>query len=57
VSRLKTCPFCNYRAREHFSIGYPGKQYKVICNNCMIQTGWYPTQALANKAWNKRKRK
>ena len=52
---LKPCPFCDNKANHGAKENRYGTKYRVICLNCRIQTGWYPTQGLANKAWNKRK--
>ena len=55
MKELKPCPFCGYMVDKDFKVAYPGKQYRVICSNCRTAIGWYPTQGLADKAWNKRK--
>jgi len=50
---MKDCPFCGSEANRDTKYRV-GTLYRVICSECRIRTGWYPTQGLADKAWERR---
>lgn len=54
---LEKCPICgtNEAVMKTGCFSFEMSQgYKIYCTKCFLQTGWYPTENLAVKAWNTR---
>jgi len=49
--KLKTCPFCNSKARRH---SMDKKTHSIYCLNCIASVAWYPTKEEADIFWNMR---
>ena len=59
MEKLKNCPFCGgnpvpiYKAIRHGANGRVVTGTSIACTNCNVMM-FYPTTALAVKAWNRR---
>ena len=51
TDNLKPCPFCSGKAHL-YKVDYHG--YKVVCMQCLIQTGKFEFAENAVARWNRR---